>query len=65
MDTNTITVINTLLATRNGLHYEWFGRHVNVVKEDDETVVDSWTFKNEPTYQQVVLACESYFYNVT
>jgi hypothetical protein len=64
MDTNTITVIDTLLATRNGLHYEWFGRHVNVVTED-ETILDSWTFKSEPTYRQVVLACEAYMYKTT
>lgn len=60
MDTLDIVVISTEFAEAHGLHFEWVGRNVNIVSRDDDRIVDSFQFKQEPTYQQVVTACRAY-----
>lgn len=60
MDTLEIVVVSTESAEAHGLHFEWAGRNVNVVSRDDDRIVDSFQFKQEPTYQQVLTACRAY-----
>lgn len=62
IDTAEITEISTESAEMFGLHFEWFGRHVNVVATEIDSVVDSFSFKEEPSYQQVLTACRGYVY---
>jgi len=60
MDTLEIVFVNNESSKFHGLHFEWVGRNVNVVSRDDDRIVDSFQFKQEPTYQQVVTACRAY-----
>lgn len=60
MDTLEIVVVSTESSECHGLHFEWVGRNVNVISRDDDRIVDSFQFKQEPTYQQVVTACRAY-----
>lgn len=61
MDTRTYTVIETQVSDLSHIQFEWYGgRTVNVVNNFDHIIVDTFTFKNTPTLEQVIKACEEY-----
>ena len=62
IDTLEIVIISTEMTEALGIHFEWVGRVVNVVLNSDDRIVDSFSFKEEPTYDQVLTACRSYWF---
>jgi hypothetical protein len=65
MSTRVFTVIETDESEKRDLRFEWHGgRLVNVVTIDgyeELAEIDSFVFRDQPTVEEVVLACERYF----
>ena len=63
MSTRVYTVIETDEAEKKSIHFEWYGGHlVNVVDEIPPGVdIDCFSFMEQPTLEEVIIACEGYF----
>lgn len=74
MDPRVVTIIQTDESEVRSVHFEWNqSKTVNVVctyydrfqpeKIDNQEIIDTFGFSEVPNLQQVVIACEAYFFN--
>lgn len=72
MDTRVATIIQTDRSEERNVHFEWnMSKTVNVVctwydrwdaeKIDSQEIIDTFGFSEQPTLEQVIIACEEYF----
>jgi hypothetical protein len=72
MDPRVATIIQTDESEGRNVHFEWnMSKTVNVVctwydrfdpeKIDQQEIIDTFGFSEQPTLEQVVIACEEYF----
>lgn len=72
MDTRVATIIQTDDSEASDVHFEWnISKTVNVVLTrydvsnpqviESQEIIDTFGFSEQPSLQQVIIACEEYF----